>query len=325
MRINDGDSNKMKNNKHSVACIKTKISELPRIDDRVTFIYVEHAIINRRDGAVTVENKNGIVRIPAAMIGVLMLGPGTDISHRAVELLGDSGTSLIWTGEHGVRQYAHGRSLARTSRFLVKQAALVSNVRSRLAVARKMYQQRFPDEDVSGYSMQQLRSHEGARIRRLYRQMSQYYDVEWDGRVYDPDNYEGGSPVNQALSAANVALYGLSYSVIAALGLSPGLGFVHTGHDLSFVYDVADLYKADYSIPIAFRVASEYEEGEDVGMETRLRMRDTFMGGKLLVKMVKDLQYLLDIDEENQISPEPLNLWDDKGKLVAYGVNYSEE
>lgn len=74
---------------------KIELQQLPQIRDRVTFIYVEHAKINRQDGAITVLDSRGTVRIPAAIIGVLFLGPGTDISHRAVELLGDTGTSMI--------------------------------------------------------------------------------------------------------------------------------------------------------------------------------------------------------------------------------------
>ena len=136
-----------------MAYAKTKLPQLPRASDRVTFIYIEHAKINRSDGAVTVAESRGIVKIPAAMIGILLLGPGTDISHRAMELLGDTGTSVAWVGEHGIRQYAHGRSLARTSRFLEMQAKLVSNTHTRLQVARAMYQMRFPEEDVSELTM----------------------------------------------------------------------------------------------------------------------------------------------------------------------------
>ena len=302
-----------------------KIQELPQIEDRVTFIYLEHGRINREDGAITVLDSRGTVRIPAAIIGVLFLGPGTDISHRAVELLGDTGTSMIWVGERGVRQYAHGRALARTTRFLEKQAMLVTNTRRRVEVARAMYKMRFPDEDVSGLTMQQLRAHEGARVHRVYREMSKKYNVVWNKREYDPDNYSGSDPVNQALSAANVALYGVVHSVICALGLCPGLGFVHTGHDLSFVYDVADLYKTEYTIPVSFQIASEYKPGDDVGGITRRRVRDEFADGKILVRIVKDLQNLLSIDPSDQISAEPLQLWDNKKGTVAYGINYSED
>lgn len=302
---------------------KIEIQELPQIEDRVTFIYVEHSKINRQDGAITVLDSRGTVRIPAAIIGVLFLGPGTDISHRAVELLGDTGTSMVWVGEHGVRQYAHGRSLARTTRFLEKQAMLVTNTRQRVAVARKMYKMRFPDEDVDSLTMQQLRAHEGARVRRVYREMARKYEVQWDRREYDPDDYEGSDPVNQALSAANVALYGVVQSVICALGLCPGLGFVHTGHDLSFVYDVADLYKAELTIPVSFQIASEYSKGDDIGRIARQKVRDEFADGKLLGRIVRDLQDLLSISEEDQITLEPLSLWDDKKGTVPYGINYS--
>ena len=158
---------------------KINLPELPQIEDRVTFIYIEHAKINRQDSAVTVWDKQGTVYIPAAMVGVLFLGPGTDISHRAIELLGDTGTSIVWVGEHGVRQYAHGRSLAHSTRFLMKQAELVTNTRTRVAVARKMYQMRFPDEDVTGLTMQQLRAHEGARVRKVYREQAKLTNVKY--------------------------------------------------------------------------------------------------------------------------------------------------
>lgn len=303
---------------------KTDLTELPRIGDRVSFIYLEHAKIHRQDGAITVSDSRGTVRIPVAMIGVLLLGPGTDISHRAVELIGDTGTGMIWVGERGVRYYAHGRALAHSTRFLEKQAALVSNTRSRLTVARKMYQMRFPDEDVSKLTMQQLRGREGARVRNVYRRQAKAKNIPWDGRVYDPDNYDNATPVNQALSAANVALYGVAHSIIVALGCSPGLGFIHTGHDKAFVYDVADLYKAELTIPIAFDVAATCGPDDDIGRVTRLRIRDAVADGKLMSRMVQDLQILLDIPLDESCQADTIHLWDDRESLVKYGVNYSE-
>ncbi len=304
---------------------KTSLNELPKISDRVSFFYIEHAKINRNDGAITIADSRGIVKIPAAMIGVLLLGPGTDISHRAVELIGEIGTTIIWVGEQGVRNYAHGRALAHSTKFLESQAKLVSNNRTRLEVAKKMYQMRFPGEDVSHFTMQQLRGREGARVRKIYRKYSEKFNVPWTKREYNIDDFEAGSAVNKALSAANVALYGLAHSIISALGLSPGLGFVHTGHDLSFVYDIADLYKAELTIPIAFEVASTCQMGDDIGSITRLRVRDAFADGKIAEKIVTDLQYLMDIDKNDEICIEHFGLWDDKDKLVEYGVSYREE
>ena len=313
------------NKNRDVYVKKVELNELPRIGDRVSFIYVEHDKIHRQDSSITVADQHGIVRVPVSMIGIFMLGPGTDISHRAMELLGDTGTSVLWTGERGVRQYAHGRALSHSSRFLEKQADLVSNTRSRLQIARKMYQMRFAGEDVSKLTMQQLRGREGARIRTVYRNMSKEYHVAWDKRDYDPEDFFDATPINQALSIANVALYGLAYSVIVALGLSPGLGFVHTGHDLSFVYDIADLYKAWTSIPAAFQTVSECAEEEELPREVRKKMRDIFTETKLLERIVKDIQKLLEVEEDQFFEVDSISLWDDKERLVSYGVNYSED
>lgn len=302
---------------------KTELSELPRIGDRVSFIYVEKAKINRQDSAVTVTDSRGLIKIPCAMIGVLLLGPGTEITHRAIELIGDTGTSIIWVGERGVRFYANGRPLAHSTRLLQKQAQLVSNMRSRLAIARKMYQMRFPGEDVSKLTMQQLRGREGARVRKVYREYAKKYNVEWSKRDYDPNDFLASNVVNQALSAANVSLYGLVHSIILALGLSAGLGFVHIGHDKAFVYDIADLYKSEYTIPLSFEIASKYTEEDDIGRLARLAIRDRFVDGKLMKRVVSDLQYLLDVNDDILIA-ETLSLWDDKDKLVEYGVNYVE-
>ena len=303
---------------------KTELNELPRIGDRVSFIYIEHAKVNRTDSSISVYDSRGVVTIPIAMLGVLMLGPGTDVSHRAMELLGDTGTSVIWVGERGVRNYAHGRALAHTTKFLERQAKLVTNTRTRLSVARKMYQMRFIGEDVSSLTMQQLRGREGARVRKVYNTLSKETGVEWIKREYDVENFKDGSVINQALSAANVALYGLVYSVIVALGISPGLGFVHTGHDLSFVYDIADLYKADITIPIAFEIASKYSQVDDIGRVTRLRVRDEFVDGRLMSRIVRDLQYLLEVEEKDIVYAETLNLWDEKDEHVKYGISYKE-
>ncbi|KRM95470.1 CRISPR-associated protein Cas1 [Liquorilactobacillus aquaticus DSM 21051] len=302
---------------------KPERSELGRVRDRLTFLYLEHAKLNRQDSAILVMDSRGTVCVPAAVVSVLMLGPGVDVTHRAMELIGTSGMGVIWVGEHGVRQYAYGRPLNHASTLLEAQARLVSNSKTRVAVARKMYQMRFKDEDVSDLSMQELRGKEGARVRRVYREQSKQSKVDWSRREYNPDDFNAGTPINKALTAAHQALYGLSYSVISALGASAGLGFVHTGHDLSFVYDFADLYKAKYSIPIAFNMTAKVGDDKDIASKTRLAMRDAFKDGNILSKMVVDLKYLLgEADLEEDV--DSLSLWDDKLGLQEMGVQYHE-
>ena len=274
---------------------------------------------------MSITDARGTAYVPAASLGVLMLGPGTNISHRAVELLGDSGTSVIWVGEHGVRYYAHGRPLTHSSRLVVAQAELVSNTRRRLDVARAMYGMRFPGEDVSNYTMQQLRGREGARIRTLYRRLSKQYDVPWEGREYNPDDFLDASPINQALSAAHACLYGVVHSVIVALGCSPALGFVHVGHERSFVYDIADLYKAEVTIPIAFEVASD--PPEDIGAEARRCTRDAFLDGKIMERCARYIRGLLlgDFETEDEPDIDTMFLWDERRPAVAFGVSYGKE
>ena len=214
--------------------------------------------------------------------------------------------------------------------MLIAQAALVSNTRSHLAVARRMYAMRFADEDVTKLTMQQLRGREGARVRSIYRKNAKKTGVSWSGREYDPDDFTAGDPVNMALSAAHACLYGATHSVITALGCAPGLGFVHTGHERSFVYDIADLYKAEISIPIAFEVAAQ--QPKDIGAVTRRAVRDAIADGSLLERMVKDIRdLLLGIAEDGTLQDVPdidtntVQLWDDKNGFVKNAVSYGKE
>ena len=190
----------------------------------MSFLYLEHCVVHREDGALTARNDQGTIRVPAASLVAVFLGPGTSVSHQAMCLLGECGTTAVWVGERGVRYYAHGRSLATSTRLLVEQAARVSSPQKRLGVAREMYCMRFSGEDVDGLTMQQLRGREGARVREVYRENSRRTGVPWVRRTYNADDFEDSDPINQALSAAHAALYGIVHGVIVALGCSPGLG-----------------------------------------------------------------------------------------------------
>lgn len=144
--------------------IRPEIQMLPQVADRLTFLYLERCVLNRQDSAITVADDRGTVFVPAAAISVIMLGPGTKITHRAMELIGDAGVTVIWVGEHGVRYYASGRPLTHHAALLQRQAELVSNMRMHLNVVRQMYCMRFPNEDVSHLTLQQLRGREGAEF-----------------------------------------------------------------------------------------------------------------------------------------------------------------
>lgn len=302
-----------------------EISELVRAEDRLSFAYFEHCTIGRDDNAITATDSTGVTHIPAATLSVLMLGPGTRVTHQAMTVIGENGAAVIWVGERGVRMYAFGKPLTHSSVLLQRQAALVSNMRKRLNVARQMYQMRFPGEDVSGLTMQQLRGREGARIRRVYRECSARTGVEWDKRTYDHDDFMAGSEINKALSAAHTCLYGLAHAAIVALGCSPGLGFVHVGHERSFVYDIADLYKAELSIPVAFETAAT--QPEDIGSAVRHNVRDAIYDLSLLKRMVKDIRTLLGESSSDDVQSvgDHVGLWDERLGEVSAGKSYADD
>ncbi|MCH9276914.1 type I-E CRISPR-associated endonuclease Cas1e [Bifidobacterium amazonense] len=306
-----------------------ELGELVRAEDRLSFAYFEHCVINRADNAITVIDETGTHHVPAATLSVLMLGPGTSVTHQAMTVIGENGATVIWVGERGVRMYAFGKPLTHSSALLQRQAKLVSNTRTRLAVARTMYQMRFPGEDVGQLTMQQLRGREGARVRRVYRECSARTGVDWDKRTYDHADFEAGNDINKALSAAHTCLYGLTHAVIVALGCSPGLGFVHVGHERSFVYDIADLYKAELSIPVAFETVAL--QPDDIGAATRRRMRDAVYDLSIMKRMVRDVRNLLgaeecsDVDDDertSKVDADHVGLWDGKDGEVAAGVSY---
>lgn len=293
----------------------------------MTFLYLEHAVISRDASAITATDERGTVHVPAAALGALLLGPGTNVTHQAMVLLAESGSTVVWVGERGVRYYAHGRALSRSSRLLEAQATLVTNRTDRLAVARRMYEMRFPNEDVSSLTMQQLRGREGVRVRRAYREHSHRTGVPWNGREYRPDDFAASDTVNQALSAATTCLYGVVHAVVVALGCSPGLGFVHTGHERSFVYDVADLYKAELAIPVAFDAAAL--DLVDIAGHVRRTMRDRMYEAHILERCVRDVTWLLTGESQDVPSEEDwadvVMLWDGRQGAVAGGVSYARD
>lgn len=304
------------------------LPSLVRVQDRLTFLYAEHCVVNRADNAVTITDSRGTVHVPAAALSVLMLGPGSNITYAAICLLAESRSTCIWVGERGVRYYCHGASLAQSTRLLEAQARLVSSERSRVKVARRMYAMRFPDEKTDGLTMQQLLGKEGTRVRRAYERESARTGVPWSGRSYKVTDFDDADEVNRALSAANTALYGVVHAVIVALGCSPGLGFVHARNERSFVYDIADLYKVDITIPLAFDLVAD--QVADVSTAARRGVRDRMKDGKFLQRCVKDVRSLLLTDEEEEtdhleVEDITTQLWAGASGYRESGRNYSSE
>lgn len=274
--------------------VTRNLQELPKFGDKLSFLYVEHAVIDREEKAIALHQADGITSVPSAALAFLLLGPGTKITHAAIQTLADSNCLVAWCGEEGVRFYAQGLGGSRHSRNLIHQARLVSNDLTRLQVVVRMYCLRFREHVDEALTLQQLRGMEGIRVRQAYAQAAKETGVSWQGRTYNREKWDMSDPVNRALSAANSCLYGIVHAAILSAGYSPALGFIHTGKQLSFVYDIADLYKADFTIPLAFRIAAE--KPENLERHVRMACRDRFRETRMLERIIPDIAKVLDVD-----------------------------
>jgi CRISPR-associated protein Cas1 len=272
------------------------LQDLPRFDDKLTYLYVEHAVVDQEDRAIVVHRADGSISVPVAALAVLIMGPGTKITHEAVKTAAENNCLILWAGEHGVRFYAQGMGGTRHSRNLLHQARLVSHPLLRLQVVVRMYNQRFDDPPDPGLTLQQLRGKEGIRVRQAYAEAAKQHGIEWQGRSYKRQEWNAADPVNRALSAANACLYGLVQAAILSGGYSPALGFVHTGKQLSFVYDIADLYKIQHIVPLAFGLAAQ--NPPNLEREVRMACRDRFREGKLTACILPDIARVLDVPKE---------------------------
>jgi CRISP-associated protein Cas1 len=222
---------------------------------------------------------------------------------------------------------------AENAHWLEQQVAAWADPARRLGVATRMYGMRFADAELPDtVTLEQLRGLEGQRMKALYKILAQQHGIGRFRRQYHPDQWHAQDPVNLALSAANTCLYGIVHAALLALGLSPALGFVHAGTQHAFVYDVADLYKAQTTLPLAFALHQSANPDQDA----RRRFREDLRLLRLLPRIVADVQKLLtpqqtatsddDLDPESRLERrdvEMVHLWDPQAGVLPAGVNYA--
>jgi CRISPR-associated protein Cas1 len=270
--------------------------------ERVSLIFIEYGQIDVVDGAFVVIDKNGVrTHIPVGGVACIMLEPGTRVSHAAAALAARMGTLLVWVGEAGVRLYASGQPGGARADRLLYQAKLALDDAARLKVVRKMYELRFGEKSPERRSVEQLRGIEGARVRKLYELLAQRAGLKWDRRHYDPDNWDRSDLLNKCVSAANACLYGITEAAVLAAGYAPAIGFIHTGKPLSFVYDVADLFKFDTVVPVAFQIAAR--KSPEPERAVRLACRDVFRREKVLERIIPTIEEVLAAGEMQPPSP----------------------
>ncbi|ASO21625.1 CRISPR-associated protein Cas1 [Actinoalloteichus hoggarensis] len=304
------------------------VAMLPRVADSLSFLYLDIVRVLQDDTGVLAVVESPIhgtetVYLPTAALNAVLLGPGVSITTRALTTLVRHGTTVLITGSGGVRCYAGFTPASLTTTWLERQARAWADEASRLRVAIRMYEQRFgvatvpPQTTFAG-----LRGMEGQRVKALYRLLAKQYKISRFRRSYDPDDWDNQDPVNLALSAANTSLYGIVHAALTAMGCSPGLGFIHSGNQHAFVYDIADLYKAELTIPLAFSL----HDADKPEQQARRSFRDGLRLFKLLPRVVTDVQRLLDPDTSIE-DPDPgeqlVDLWDPVLGAVPGTINHS--
>lgn len=290
------------------------------IKNRNSMIFVGKGRIDVRDGAfVVVDEVNGErMHIPVGSLVCIMLEPGTRVSHAAVRLAAQAGTLLIWVGDAGVRLYASGQPGGARSDKLLYQAKLALDDNLRLKVVRKMFELRFGEPAPAKRSVDQLRGIEGARVRKMYEMFAKDYGIKWDGRRYDPKDWDSSDVVNRCLSAATSCLYGVTEAAILAAGYAPAIGFVHSGKPLSFVYDIADIVKFETVVPEAFKVAAKNPHSP--ARDVRIACRNVFRDSRLLNRLIPLIEDVLSAgeietpkppdDAQPPAIPEPVSVGD---------------
>lgn len=268
-----------------------KLGPLP-IKERTSVLFLERGQLDVLDGAFVIVDKTGVrTHVPVGSVVCLLLEPGTRVSHAAVALASRVGCLLVWVGEAGVRLYASGQPGGARSDKLMYQAALALDEQARLRVVRKMFEFRFGKPAPERRSVEQLRGIEGARVRKLYELLARQHKIKWKGRRYDPKQWDSGDTINRCLSSATACLYGVTEAAVLAAGYAPAIGFLHSGKPLSFVYDIADLFKFDTVVPAAFAVARK--SGPDLEGRVRRNCRDAFRRTKLLQRIIPSIEEIL--------------------------------
>ena len=300
--------------------------ELPRLRDSISYLYIEHAIIERDENAIVSISEEGRTPIPVSGVTCLLLGPGTNVTHAAIRIMAESGCMVIWCGEGIGRFYASGMGETRSAGNVLAQAKACMDEAKHMAVVREMYAIRFPGIDTDDMTLQQIRGMEGIRVKKAYALAAKAAGIPWKNRSYKRDNWENADIVNRALSIANSLLYGLCHAAIVSLGYSPALGFVHTGKQLSFVYDIADLYKTEITIPAAFEAAAEAPQGGSLERTVRTLCRKYFRQSKILSRIPEDLERLLEAGAEEKVNDTAAGeLWDDQTGSVDGGISWAFE
>lgn len=273
--------------------VKITRESLPQVKDKYPFIYLERGRLEVDDSSVKwIDCENQVVPLPVATLNALLLGPGSTVTHEAIKTATAANCAVCWVGEDSLLFYAAGFLPTADTRNLKQQVSLSADPDKSLEVARRMFARRFPDADLNGKSLQEMMGMEGHRVRSLYQQKAEQYQVGWKGRSFTPGKFQASDLTNQIMTATNAALYGILCSALHSMGYSPHIGFIHSGSPLPFVYDLADLYKEELCIDLAFSLTRDLAGFYDKH-KVASRFRERVIDMDLLAKVGDDVNSIL--------------------------------
>lgn len=307
------------------------LAMLPRAVNQLSFVHIDRARVEKDDNGVaavieTPEHGTERIYLPTASIAAVLLGPGVSVTQPAAVQICRDGASIVLTGAGGVRCYGSITHNDLTTKWLQRQASAWADTQQRESTARWLYGRRFSTSDIAkNMTIAQLRGMEGQRVKRAYAQHAAKHGAKFR-RTLDIKDYNSLDPVNKALNAGNQVLYGVVHATMLALGVSPALGFIHTGSQRSFVYDIADLYKLDLSVPLAFK----YRDHPNPDPAIRRHFRDSMKALRLAKHVVNDIQGALTCGEEwdEGLAEDELDsiavtsLWDPELGAIPAKQNY---
>ena len=225
--------------------------------DKKAIVYIEHCKIFVKNGAIWKQDSLCTESLQIAFISVILLGPGTSITHDAAALLGSFNVLISFCGENGFSMYSISMSPVYNMKNARKQIHLIET--DKINIARKIYEKRFGNtHNLENMSINNMMLMEGNIIKAVYKEMAKKYSVFWNGRNSQFKNIASDDIVNKTLTLCNGALYSVVNSIIYSLGFIPQIGVIHNSGSCPLAYDIADIYKKETTIECAFKYASEY-------------------------------------------------------------------
>jgi CRISPR-associated protein Cas1 len=273
--------------------VKVTRESLPQVKDKYPFLYLERGRLEIDDSSIKwIDSDANVVPLPVATLNTLLLGPGTTITHESIKIAAAANCNVCWVGEDSLLFYAAGHLPTADTRNLRHQLEQSANPEASLSVARRMFARRFPDADLEDKNLKEMMGMEGHRVRSLYQQKAEQYQVGWKGRQFTPGKFSLSDITNQVLTSTNAALYGILCSAVHSMGYSPHIGFIHSGSPLPFVYDLADLYKEELCIDLAFALTKELA-GKYNKHKVSGAFRERVIKMDLLAKLAEDIPLML--------------------------------